>query len=67
MVQVLCFVVSPNFAVDELQHVEHVYPLGSEQEYMLYNLLYYSINNVLPDANWKVKGKNGGLQIPTYL
>lgn len=42
--------VTPNFAVDELQHVEHVYPLGSEQEYMLYNLLYYSINNALPDA-----------------
>ena len=42
--------VTPNFAVDELQHVEHVYPLGGEQEYMLYNLLYYSINNALPDA-----------------
>ena len=42
--------VTPNFTVDELQHVEHVYPLGSEQEYMLYNLLYYSINNILPDA-----------------
>ena len=42
--------VTPNFAVDELQHMEHIYPLGSEQEYMLYNLLYYSINNVLPDA-----------------
>jgi hypothetical protein len=43
--------VTPNFAVDELQHVERIYPLGSEQEYMLYNLLYYSINNALPDAN----------------
>ena len=43
--------VSPNFVLDELQHMEHIYPLGSEQEYMLYNLLYYSINNALPDAN----------------
>ena len=43
--------VTTNLAVDELQHVERIYPLGSEQEYMLYNLLYYSINNVLPDAN----------------
>ena len=43
--------VFPNFVLDELQHMEHIYPLGSEQEYMLYNLLYYSLNNVLPAAN----------------
>ena len=43
--------VTPNFVLDELQHLERIYPLGSEQEYMLYNLLYYSINNVLPDAS----------------
>lgn len=42
--------VNPNFALDELQQVVRIYPLGSEQEYMLYNLLYYSINTQLPDA-----------------
>ena len=42
--------VNPNFTLDELQHVEHIYPLGSEQEYLLYNLLYYSFNSTLPDA-----------------
>ena len=42
--------VNPNFALDELQQVARIYPLGSEQEYMLYNLLYYSINTQLPDA-----------------
>ncbi len=42
--------VTPDFALNELQHVERIYPLGSEQEYMLYNILYYSINSVLPDA-----------------
>ena len=42
--------VNPNFALDELQQVARIYPLGSEQEYMLYSLLYYSINTQLPDA-----------------
>ena len=42
--------VDPNFALNELQYVEHIYPLGSEQEYLLYNLLYYSFNSTLPDA-----------------
>ena len=41
---------NPNFALDELQQVARIYPLGSEQEYMLYNLLYYSINTQLPDT-----------------
>ena len=42
--------VNPNFALDELQQVARIYPLGSEQEYMLYNLLYYSIYTQLPDT-----------------
>ncbi len=42
--------VTPDFAIDELKQPAHIYPLGSEQEYLLYNLLYYSINSVLPDA-----------------
>ena len=40
--------VTPDFAIDELQQPAHIYPLGSEQEYMLYNLLYYTVNSTLP-------------------
>ncbi len=41
--------VTPDFSIDELKQPAHIYPLGSEQEYLLYNLLYYSINSVLPE------------------
>ena len=40
--------VTPDFSIDELKQPVHIYPLGSEQEYLLYNLLYYSINSTLP-------------------
>ena len=40
--------VAPDYPVSELQHVENIHPLGSEQEYMLYNIFYYSTNGVLP-------------------
>ena len=43
--------VAPDYSVSELQHVENIHPLGSEQEYMLYNILYYSTNGALPQEN----------------
>lgn len=43
--------VAPDYSVSELLHVENIHPLGSEQEYMLYNILYYSTNGALPQEN----------------
>lgn len=40
--------VTPDYPVNELQQVENIYPLGSEQEYMLYNVFYYSTFGALP-------------------
>ena len=39
---------TPDFAVDELLQPAYIYPLGSEQEYLLYNVLYYTVNSTLP-------------------
>ena len=41
--------VSPDLELDELQQTIAVKPLGNEQEYILFNLFYYSINGVLPE------------------
>ena len=40
--------INPDYSIDELQQVENIYPLGSEQEYLLYSIMYYSINGALP-------------------
>ena len=40
--------VVPDFQVNELGQIENIYQLGSEQEYILYNIFYYSINGSLP-------------------
>jgi hypothetical protein len=41
--------VTPELELNELQQTIAVKPLGNEQEYVLYNLFYYSINGVLPE------------------
>jgi hypothetical protein len=41
---------TPDYEVNELQQPVQIHKLGSEQEYMLYNLLYYTVNSTLPDA-----------------
>lgn len=40
--------VTTDFSIDELKQPAHIYPLGSEQEYLLYNVLYYTVNSTLP-------------------
>lgn len=38
----------PDYPLDELEEVKHIYPLGSEQEYMLRNIIYLIVNGSLP-------------------
>lgn len=40
--------IQPDYAVNELGQVAHIYNLGSEQEYVLYNTLYLITNGALP-------------------
>lgn len=40
----------PDLPVDELQQIATIYPLGSEQEYVLYNVFYYSAIGDLPSG-----------------
>ena len=40
--------VTPDLPVDELQQIAAIYPLGSEQEYVLYSIFYYSVTGALP-------------------
>ena len=39
---------TPDYSLNEQQQITNIYPLGSEQEYILYNILYYSLNGALP-------------------
>lgn len=38
----------PDYPLDELTQIEHIYQLGSEQEYILYNTLYLIVTGSLP-------------------
>ena len=40
--------IEPDYSVDELEGVEHIYPLGSEQEYLLFNVLHLANDGMLP-------------------
>jgi hypothetical protein len=39
---------TPDYAVNELEQPVQVHALGSEQEYMLFNILYLASNGMLP-------------------
>jgi hypothetical protein len=39
---------TPDYAVNELVQPVQIHELGSEQEYMLYNIFYLAINGMLP-------------------
>ncbi len=40
--------ITPDYPMNEQQQIANVHPLGSEQEYILYNVLSYSVNGTLP-------------------
>lgn len=40
---------SPDFQLNELEHIQHIHTLGSEQEYLLYNIFYYITNGYMPE------------------
>lgn len=42
--------ITPDYALNELEEVKHVYPLGSQQEYILRNVEYIIVNGALPAA-----------------
>ena len=44
----LAYGVEPNYPLDELADFYSVYPMGSTQEYMLYNAIYLIINGRMP-------------------
>lgn len=46
--------ITPDYTVNELAQPAYVYPLGSEQEYLLYNVLYYSVQGYLPGKSKSV-------------
>ena len=43
--------VKPDYEFDELAQKNSIYPLGSEQEYLLYNTLYIIVNGTAPENN----------------
>ncbi len=48
----LAYGVEPNYTLDELADFYSVYPLGSTQEYMLYNTLYLIVNGRMPAGEY---------------
>lgn len=40
--------ITPDYPLDELEEVEHIYPLGNEREYILRNVEYLIINGTMP-------------------
>ena len=42
--------VAPDYAINELAQIERVYPLGSEQEYLLFNAIHLAVNGILPET-----------------
>ena len=40
--------ITADLPVNELEQIENIHPLGSEQEYMLYNIMYYITNGSMP-------------------
>lgn len=40
--------IKPDYQISELAAIEHVYPLGNEQEQMLYNAMYLIANGTVP-------------------
>ena len=45
--------IQAEYQINELEQVEHIYSLGSEQEYMLQNALYLFVNGTLPSTAMK--------------
>ena len=43
--------IKPDYPVDELEQKSKIYPLGSEQEYLLYNTFYIIENGITPEDN----------------
>ena len=41
--------ISPDFQLDELKLIENIHTLGSGQEYILYNIVYYITNGSMPE------------------
>ena len=42
--------VVPDYGLNELAQPERIYPLGSEQEYLLFNTLHLALNGMLPES-----------------
>ena len=42
--------ISPDYSFDELEQKNNIYPLGEEQEYLLYNAFYIITNGTSPEA-----------------
>ena len=42
--------INPDYKMNEQQHIANIHPLGSSQEQILYNILYYSVNGIMPTS-----------------
>ena len=43
--------ITPDYSIDELENKTNIYPLGEEQEYLLYNTFYIIANGTAPASN----------------
>ena len=40
--------IAPDYPLDELEEIQHIYPLGNEREYILRNVQYLIVNGNMP-------------------
>ena len=58
--------INPNYTINELDDVYNIHKLGSTQEYLLYNTIYYIVNGSFPQTEKNIKAQVTHKHIPKY-
>ena len=58
--------ITPNHTINELDDLYNIHKLGSTQEYLLYNTIYYIVNGTFPQAETNIKAKATHNHTPAY-
>ena len=58
--------ITPNHTINELDDLYNIHKLGSTQEYLLYNTIYYIVNGTFPQAETNIKAKATHKHTPAY-
>ena len=58
--------ISPNYTLNELDDLYNIHKLGSTQEYLLYNTIYYIVSGSFPQTETNIKVMTTHKHIPAY-